>query len=74
MSVAGNVATCWGTRSAKTGNYYTVDVGAEAIREVQLDRNLNASLVAVRVAPLSPVVDAVVGCADLERWHDGAGV
>ena len=48
VSVSGNGATCWGTRSAKTGNYYAVDVGANAIREVHIDGNLKASVVAVR--------------------------
>ena len=48
-SVQGNGATCWGVRSAKTGNYYTVDVGANAIREVHIDGDLKASVVAVRV-------------------------
>ena len=47
-TVAGNSATCWSTYSAKTGNYYTIDVGANTIREVQLGSNLNASVVAVR--------------------------
>ena len=48
VAVNGQMATCWSTRSAKTGNYYTIDVGGNTIREVHIDGSLKGSVVAVR--------------------------
>ncbi len=68
VSVSGNGATCWGTRSAKTGNYYAVDVGANAVREVHVDGNLGASVVAVRVSSFSQVsLTTVLTCSVVFR-------
>ena len=48
VAIDGQAATCWSTRSAKTGNYYTIDVGGNAIREVHVDGNLKGNVIAVR--------------------------
>ncbi|EJF59346.1 hypothetical protein DICSQDRAFT_65282 [Dichomitus squalens LYAD-421 SS1] len=65
-TVPGNGATCWSTYSTKTGNYYTVDVAANTIREVQLDSNLKPSAVASYTvangtSPIDPEVATVGG-------------
>ncbi|PIL25341.1 hypothetical protein GSI_13230 [Ganoderma sinense ZZ0214-1] len=79
VSVSGNGATCWGTRSAKTGNYYTVDVGANAIREVQLDGSLKASVVATYTVangtgPIDPETATIRNKDYLYVLGAGAGV
>ncbi|KAI0741357.1 hypothetical protein C8Q80DRAFT_1110448 [Daedaleopsis nitida] len=51
VAVSGEMATCWSTRSAKTGNYYTIDVAANMVREVQVDGNLKGSVVATYALP-----------------------
>ncbi|KAI0709662.1 hypothetical protein C8T65DRAFT_575593 [Cerioporus squamosus] len=51
VAVNGQTATCWSARSAKTGNYYTIDVGANTIREVHLDGSLKGGVVASYTLP-----------------------
>ncbi|KAI0730919.1 hypothetical protein C8Q76DRAFT_613520 [Earliella scabrosa] len=51
VAIDGQAATCWSTRSAKTGNYYTIDVGGNAIREVHVDGNLKGNVVATYMLP-----------------------
>ncbi len=48
VAVNGQMATCWSARSVTTGNYYTIDVGGNMIREVHIDGNLKGGVVAVR--------------------------
>ncbi|KAM5544294.1 hypothetical protein V8D89_001954 [Ganoderma adspersum] len=79
VSVSGNGATCWGTRSGKTGNYYTVDVGANAVREVHLDENLKASVVATYTvangtSPIDPETATIRNKDYLYVLGAGAGV
>ncbi len=47
VPVDGQQATCWSAHSPKTGNYYTIDAGGNAVREVHVDGNLKANVVAV---------------------------
>ncbi|KAL1941315.1 hypothetical protein VTO73DRAFT_7527 [Trametes versicolor] len=51
VAITGQMATCWSAYSAKTGNYYAIDVAGNAIREVALDGNLKGSVVASYTVP-----------------------
>jgi hypothetical protein len=48
LKVNGQVAICWTSYSAKTGNYYLTDIGTSIITEVNVDQNLKPSVVKVR--------------------------
>ena len=59
VPVSGQGANCWSTFSQKTGNYYLIDVGKNKVTELSVDKNLNASIVTVRVFfPQSTSVDS----------------
>ncbi|RDX50267.1 hypothetical protein OH76DRAFT_1455466 [Lentinus brumalis] len=51
VAVNGQMATCWSARSVTTGNYYTIDVGGNMIREVHIDGNLKGGVVATYNLP-----------------------
>ena len=48
VKIDGQSATCWSSRSAKTGNFYLTDIGTSIVTEVHVDQNLNATIVQVR--------------------------
>ncbi|KAI0832110.1 hypothetical protein BC628DRAFT_1336224 [Trametes gibbosa] len=65
-AVNGQMATCWSAYSSKTGTYFAIDVGANTIREVQLDGNLKGSIVgsyplAAGTSPLDSEVATIRG-------------
>jgi len=44
--IEGQGATCWVAHSSKTGNFYTTDLGTSIVTEVNVDENLNSTIVA----------------------------
>jgi len=44
--IQGQGATCWVAHSAKTGNFYLTDLDTSIITEVNVDQNLNSTIVA----------------------------
>lgn len=47
--IQGQGATCWVAHSTKTGNFYLTDLDASMVTEVNVDKNLNSTIVAVSV-------------------------
>ncbi|KAI9060663.1 hypothetical protein FKP32DRAFT_1632775 [Trametes sanguinea] len=45
IKIDGQVATCWSSRSQKTGNFYLTDIGTATVTEVHVDDNLKGSIV-----------------------------
>ncbi|KAF8520244.1 hypothetical protein BU17DRAFT_75781 [Hysterangium stoloniferum] len=43
--IPGQLALCWTTFSKETGNFYLIDAGTSIITEVNVDSNLNATIV-----------------------------
>ncbi|KAF7799765.1 hypothetical protein EIP86_011007 [Pleurotus ostreatoroseus] len=44
-AIDGQSATCWSSFSSKTGNFYLTDIGTSIVTEVNVDQNLNATIV-----------------------------
>jgi len=44
--IEGQGATCWVAHSAKTGNFYLTDLDVSMVTEVNVDQNLNSTIVA----------------------------
>jgi len=44
--IEGQGATCWVVHSAKTGNFYLTDLDTSIVTEVNVDQNLNSTIVA----------------------------
>jgi hypothetical protein len=47
-NVTGQGAVCWTSHSTKTGNFYLTDIGTSLVTEVNVDKNLKATIVKVR--------------------------
>lgn len=47
-AIDGQGATCWSSFSPKTGNFYLTDIETSLVTEVNVDDNLNATIVKVR--------------------------
>jgi hypothetical protein len=45
--IEGQGATCWVAHSAKTGNFYLTDLDTSIVTEVNVDKSLNSTIVAV---------------------------
>jgi hypothetical protein len=45
--IPGQKATCWAGFSSKSGNFYLVDIADATITEVNIDKNLNGTIVRV---------------------------
>jgi hypothetical protein len=45
--ISGQVATCWSSFSKETGNFYLTDIGTAMVTEVNVDDNLNTTIVKV---------------------------
>jgi hypothetical protein len=45
VPISGQVATCWSSLSDKTGNFYLTDIGTSTVTEVNVDQNLNGTIV-----------------------------
>ncbi|EIN12964.1 hypothetical protein PUNSTDRAFT_131194 [Punctularia strigosozonata HHB-11173 SS5] len=43
--ISGQSATCWSSFSTKTGNFYLTDIGTAMVTEVNVDSNLNSTIV-----------------------------
>jgi len=52
LQIPGQGATCWSSHSPKTGNFYTTDLDTSTVTEVNVDQNLNATM--VKQYPLTP--------------------
>jgi hypothetical protein len=48
--IAGQKATCWSSFSSKTGNFYLTDIGTSMVTEVNVNNNLNGTIVKVRLS------------------------
>lgn len=48
VKIDGQLVNCWSTFSPKTGNFYFTDAGAAVVTEVNVDKNLKATVVKVR--------------------------
>lgn len=48
-AIDGQGATCWSSFSPKTGNFYVTDIVTSMVTEVNLDDNLKATVVNVRI-------------------------
>ncbi|KAF8873063.1 hypothetical protein CPB84DRAFT_1854178 [Gymnopilus junonius] len=60
-AIPGQGALCWSTYSSKSGNFYLIDTMTDIVSEVQVDGNLNGSLVKqYQLAAGSAILDAEV--------------
>ena len=72
VKIDGQSATCWSSFSKKTGNFYLTDIGTSIVTEVNVDDNLKASIVAVRLL-VDPGGCASVLTASLQQYNQTAG-
>ncbi|KAF8520247.1 hypothetical protein BU17DRAFT_65589 [Hysterangium stoloniferum] len=45
VPITGQIATCWSSFSKATGNFYLTDIGTSQVTEVNVDNNLNGTIV-----------------------------
>ncbi|KAF8890260.1 hypothetical protein CPB84DRAFT_1816359 [Gymnopilus junonius] len=45
VAIDGQMATCWSSFAPKSGNFYLTDIGTSTITEVNVDKNLNGTIV-----------------------------
>ena len=73
VKIDGQSATCWSSFSKKTGNLYLTDIGTSIVTEVEVDDNLNAKIVKVRILVDLPSRLRVLIIIVLQQYNQTAG-